>query len=119
MSRRFHPSNPAEHLLTIIRSIPWKLFLLVPVLVILAIPTYVYGVHMGNNLVPSITQFFYNISGPAPGPTPTPLPAFPAVLPQVGSVLYTVQEGDSCDEVLAYQMHMASAGEIFSDVKPE
>jgi hypothetical protein len=40
------------------------------------------------------------------------------VLPQVGSLLYTVQGGDSCDEVLAVQMNLVDAGEIFSDLKP-
>jgi hypothetical protein len=37
------------------------------------------------------------------------------MLPQPGSILYTVQNGDSCDSILAYQMNMASAGQVFSD----
>lgn len=40
------------------------------------------------------------------------------MLPQVGSLLYTVQQGDSCDEIVAVQMRMSDAGTIFSDVKP-
>ncbi|HLZ55932.1 MAG TPA: hypothetical protein VKR06_03200 [Ktedonosporobacter sp.] len=119
MARRFHPrSTTAEKLRIITSAVPWKLLLLIPVLIALAIPTYVYGAHIGSSVVPSIAQFFYNLSGPGPAPAPTPTPAFPTMLPQAGSILYTVQGGDSCDGILAFQMHMASAGEIFSDVKP-
>jgi len=49
---------------------------------------------------------------------PTPYPQFPTNLPQPGSILYTVQVGDSCDEILTVQMHMADAGQIFTDVNP-
>lgn len=120
MARRFHPrSTPAENMRLIIGSIPWKLLLLLPVILIVAIPTYLYGARLGNRVVPSITNFFYVAGGPPAPPTPTPLPAFPTVMPQVGSVLYTVQEGDSCDSILTFQMRMADAGQIFSDVKPD
>jgi hypothetical protein len=40
------------------------------------------------------------------------------VLPQAGSLLYTAQGGDSCDSILTYQMRMADAGQVFSDVNP-
>src|SRR5581483_5954511 len=48
----------------------------------------------------------------------TPIPAFPTVLPQPGSVVYTVQISDSCDEILATRMHMVDTSQIFSDSKP-
>src|SRR5581483_4263577 len=120
MTRRFQPQNTSgENLLQIIiRSIPWKLLLLLPILVALAVPTYLIGARLGSGLLPTITRTFYTLSAPIGSPTPTPLPTFSRVLPQVGSLLYTVQGGDSCDEILAYQMRMASAGQVFSDVKP-
>jgi hypothetical protein len=39
-------------------------------------------------------------------------------LPQPGSLLYTVQVGESCDEILAVHMGMVDAGQIFSDANP-
>ncbi len=120
MARRFHPqSTPRENLHIVLRSVPWKLLILLPVLVVVAIPTYLFGAHIGGNIVPTITKMFYTASGPQVAATPTPPPAFPMVLPQIGSLLYTVQEGDSCDSILTYQMRMAAASEVFSDVKPE
>ncbi len=119
MARRFHPrSSPAENFRVIIHSIPWKLFLLLPLLIILAVPTYFYGTHLGGNVLPTFTNLFYNLSAPPAPPTPTPLPVFTSGLPQVGSLLYTVQDGDSCDSILVYTMNMLNAGEVFSDVKP-
>ncbi|HEU5230824.1 MAG TPA: hypothetical protein VFU49_23580 [Ktedonobacteraceae bacterium] len=119
MARRFHPrSTPAENLRFIIHSIPWKLLFLLPILIVIAVPTYFYGTRLGGNVIPSFTDFFDKLSAPAPPPTPTPLPVFPSGLPQAGSLLYTVQDGDSCDSILLFQMHMFNAGEIFSDVKP-
>lgn len=120
MARRFHPrSTPAENLRIIVRSIPWRLLLLLPVIVALAIPTYVFGARIGGTIIPTITNYFYNLSAPAPSPTATPSPPFPAALPQPGSLLYTVGNGDSCDSILTFQMRMADAGEVFSDIKPE
>src|SRR5579883_377800 len=120
MAHRFHPrSTPAEHVRVIFHSIPWKLLFLLPVLIVIAVPTYLYATRAGGNVVPSITDLFYKLSAPAPPPTPTPLPVFPSGLPQAGSLLYTVQDGDSCDSILLFQMHMLNAGEIFSDIKPE
>ncbi len=40
MARRFRPqSTPGENVRIVARSVPWKLLLLIPVLVALAIPT--------------------------------------------------------------------------------
>lgn len=121
MARRFHPrSTPAENFRIVIRSIPWKLLFLLPVLFVVAVPTYLFGSRVGNNVLPGMTKFFYTAFGAAaPTAAPTPPPPFPTVLPQVGSVLYTVQNGDSCDSILTFQMRMNDAGQVFSDVKPE
>ena len=120
MTRRFRArSTPAQNLRIILSAIPWRLLLLLPVLLLLAIPAFYFGTHAGQNVLPALTNFFYNASGPAPAPTSTPHPTFPTTMPQVSSLLYTVQAGDSCDEILAYQMHMTDAGTIFTDIKPE
>src|SRR5438105_4711853 len=119
MARRFHPhSTPAENLRIIIHLIPWRLLLLIPILLIAAFPAFLFGTHAGRQVLPAVTNFFYNISGPPPSPTSTPLPPLTRTLPQPGSLLYTVQAADSCDEILASQMHMVDAGQIFSDVNP-
>lgn len=119
MGRRYRPQHSAQdNLLIVIRSIPWKLLLLLPIIVLLAIPTYLFGARIGSRLLPSATNFFYTLGGPGPSPTPTPYPSFPTILPQAGSILYTAQGGDSCDEILTFQMRMARAGQIFSDVNP-
>src|SRR6266516_1158199 len=119
MTRRFQQrSTPAENLRIILSSIPWRLLLLLPILILIAIPAFYYGTHAGQNAFPSLTHFFYNLTGPPPTATPTPQPPLLTILPQPGSLLYTVQDGDSCDEILTVQMHMADAGSIFTDVKP-
>jgi hypothetical protein len=46
------------------------------------------------------------------------MPPFTQRLPQPGAVIYTVQNADSCDDMLASKMHMADAGQIFSDSNP-
>ncbi len=115
MTYRFHPPNtPPENR----RSLSGKFVLLVAILIVLAIPIYFYGTRVGNNVMPAATNFFYRISVISPSPTATPLPTLSSILPQAGGLPYTVQDGDSCDEILAFQMRMATAGEIFSDVKP-
>lgn len=111
-------STPAEKKRVVIRKKPWRPLLLIVILLILAFPAFKFGTGAGQRIFPAVANFFYNISGPPPPATPTPLPPFPASLPQFGSLLYTVQSGDSCDEMLAVQMHMADAGQIFSDVNP-
>lgn len=119
MARRFRPrSTPAENLRIIAHSIPWKVIILVPVLLALAVPTYYFGVRLSHGLLTSLTNVVYATTSAPPSPTPTPLPHFADTLPQVGSLLYTVQSSDSCDSILVFQMHMADAGTIFSDAKP-
>src|SRR5579863_394905 len=97
MARRFQPrSTPADNLHIILRSIPWRLLILLPVLLLVAIPAFYYGAHAGIKIFPAVTNYFYNMSGPPPVVLPTPQPAYATVLPQVGSLLYTVKEADSC-----------------------
>jgi hypothetical protein len=119
MTRRFQPrTTPTENLRVVLHLIPWRLLVVMPILVILAVPAFYYGAHAGQKLFPSITNYFYTITGPPPTATPTPLPAFITTLPQPGSLLYTVQVGDNCDEILTVQMHMTDAGQVFSESKP-
>jgi len=119
MAHRFHPrSTPAENLRIIINSIPWRLLLLIPILLIAAIPAYTFGTKAGEKILPAVTGIFYSALNTQVSPTPTPYPSFPAILPQPGSILYAVKAGDACDEILAYQMRMVDAGQIFSDVNP-
>ncbi len=119
MARRFHPrSTPGENIRLVTRGIPWKLLLLLPVLAAVAIPTYLFGSRLGNQVLPSATKLFSALAAPAPSATPTPPPAFPTLLPRAGTILYTAQEGDSCDSILTFQMRMNDAGQVFSDVKP-
>ena len=119
MPRRFQPrTSPAENLRAFLHRLPWKFFLLVPALALVAVPAYYFGARAGQKVFPAMTGYFYSLSGPPSSPTPTPYPAFAAVLPQVGSLLYTVQQGDSCDEILTYQMRMADAGTVFAAADP-
>ncbi len=119
MAHRFHTrSTPAENLRVVTRSIPWKLLILIPLLAVFAVPTYLYASGVGKYVIPGVTNFFYSLSAPQTSASPTPQPAFPSTLPQVGSLLYTVQGSDSCDSILTYQMRMADAGQVFSDVNP-
>jgi len=119
MARRFQPrSTPGENVRIVTRLIPWKLLILIPILVALAVPTYLVAANAGKYVVPGITKFFYGLSASPPPPAATPQPAFLTVLPQVGSLLYTIQGGESCDSMLTYQMRMANAGQVFSDVNP-
>ena len=115
--RAYRRSTPAENLRVVLRRIPWRLLLLLPVLLVIAFPVFLFGTQAGQRLLPALTNYFYNLGNPAT-PTPTPYPAFPPVLPQPGSLLYTVQEGDNCDEILSAQMHMSDAGQVFSDATP-
>ncbi len=112
-------STPAENVHHILQKIPWRLLLLIPVLLAFAFPAFVFGLKASQHLFPAVTNYFLQISGPPPSPTPTALPPFPEVLPQPGSLLYTVKNADSCDEILNVQMHMADAGTIFTDARPD
>src|SRR5215469_12263974 len=120
MSRRFHPhSTLKENLKLAVRLMPWRLFLLVPLLLLFAIPAFFFGTSAGRRLLPNLTDFFYNLSNTTPTIIPTPMPPLMQLLPQPGSVSYTVREADSCDEILATQMRMSDAGQIFSDANPQ
>ena len=115
--RIYRRSTPAENLRVVLHAIPWRLLLLLPVLLVIAFPVFLFSTSAGQRLLPALTNYFYKLESPAT-PAPTPYPAFPAVLPQGGSLLYTVQQGDNCDEILSTRMHMADAGQIFSDAAP-
>jgi hypothetical protein len=120
MARHFRPgSSPEENVRRIFRAFSWKFLILLPLLLLLAVPVFVYAAKAGGNVFPSITQFFYKLSAPQSSETPTPLPPFSSVPPQLGTVSYTIQGGDSCDEILSSRMHFSLAGQVFSDVKPE
>src|SRR5689334_16680820 len=122
MARRIQPGGtPKTNPGIFLRSLFGKLFLLtfIGVVVLIGIPLFTYGSRIGINVMPSVTQFFSKLSAPPSPPTPTPLPPLSDPLPQPGSVLYTVQDGDSCVSILAFEMHMNSAGTVFSDAKPE
>ena len=119
MVSRFHPkSTPRENLRAFLRMVPWRMYLVSILLIVIGLPTFVYGIYIGSDIFFSTAHFFYDLST-LPVASPTPQPPLPNVLPQVGSVLYTVGDGDSCDAILAYQMRMNQAGVVFSDVKPE
>lgn len=97
----------------------WKVLIVVFAVLIVVVPTYITAERAGSKLIPELTSLFYAVSDPNGSLVPTALPAFPPVLSQVGTVLYTVQEGDSCDSILASQMRFTNAAEVFSDQKPE
>jgi len=118
MARHIHPRNTPRGMLRNATRFPWQLLIIIPLVVALAIPTFLYMSHAGGMVMPSITQLFYKLSDPAPSVIATPQPPFPMTLPQVGSELYTVQSGDSCDSILTFQMNMEAAGEVFSDANP-
>ena len=118
MSRRFQPrSTLADNLRLVGHIVPWRLFILVPVLLVIAIPTFLLGTGAGRHLVPNLSNIFYNLSS-APTAVPTAMPPLTKILPQPGAIVYTVQNSDSCDEILARQMRLSDAGEIFSDANP-
>ena len=119
MTNRVHPrSTHPEKRPLVIPAFPWRLLLLMSYLLIIGIPAFLFGTRIGQRVLPSLTNYFYSYTGTPPLPTPTPLPPFPTTLPQPGSLLYAVQPGDSCDEILAAHMHMTDAGQIFSDANP-
>jgi len=95
-----------------------RLLLLMSYLLIIGIPVFLLGTRVGQQVLPTLTNYFYNISGTPQLPTPTLLRPFPTILPQPGSLLYIAQPGDSCDEILAEHMQMTDAGQIFNDANP-
>lgn len=119
MSRRVRPhSTFSENVKRLRYTLPWRLFLLVPFLLVFAIPAFLFGTSAGRHLLPNLTNYFYNLANTTPTVVPTPTPPFTQRLPQPGALAYTVQDADSCDEILAKQMRMADAGQIFSDANP-
>ena len=124
MTRRFLPSDMLRGygLLPKYRSfspLTWKVLAVVFAVLLVAVPTYLTAERAGSKLVPELTSLFYAVSDPNGSLVPTALPAFPPVLSQIGTVLYTVQEGESCDSILSDHMRFANASEVFSDQKPE
>ena len=107
-----------ENLRTFLRSTSGRVFLVFPILLLILVPIFLIGAVTSNLLLPRMESTFYNLAAPAGVATPTPFPSFNTILPQTGVVLYTVQNGDACDEVLSTQMRMVKSAEIFSDVKP-
>jgi hypothetical protein len=94
-----------------------RLLLVMSYLLIIGIPAFLLGSRVGQRVLPTLTNYFYNSSG-TPPPTPIPLEPFPTRLPKPGSLLYISQPGDSCDEILSTQMQMTDAGQIFTDANP-
>src|SRR5437588_10247266 len=92
MTRRFQQrSTPAENFGIILRSIPWRLLLLIPMLVLVAIPAFYYGTHAGQKAFPSLFSFFYDLTGPTSTATPKPQNRLIPTIPLVVSSLSTVQ----------------------------
>jgi len=120
MAGHIHPRNTQRGMLQNVNRFSWQILITVPLLVILSLTTFLYTSHIGGKLLLSVTQLFYKLSDPGSSIIPTSAPPpFPKTLPLVGSVLYTVQPGDSCDTILVSQMNMGAAGEVFSDANPE
>ncbi len=119
MSRRIRPhSTMSENFRLLGQVMPWRLLILVPFLFIVAIPAFIFGTDQGHRLLPSLTGVFSNLSNATTNVVPTPMPPLSVVLPQPGSIAYSVRDSDSCDEILVNQMNMSDAGQIFSDTKP-
>src|SRR5260221_12735357 len=115
MARQNHRrSTPGENLRMLLHAIPWRLLIIIPILIIAAIPAFTIGVRLGGRVLPGVTNIFYILGGPAAGPPPTHLPPFARILPQPGSLIYTVQAGNSSDEVLAFKIRMSDEGKILS-----
>ena len=70
-------------------ALPWRLLILISFLLTIGIPAFLFGTRVGQRVLPTLTNYFYNSSG-TPPPTPTPLPSFPVTVPQPGSLLYSI-----------------------------
>jgi len=95
-----------------------RLLVFVPLVLFIVLMVFLYGMRVGQRIMPAVTNYFYTVTGPSPSPTSMPLTSFPTSLPLVGMIPYTVQAGDSCDEILTIQMRMNDAGQLFSDANP-
>lgn len=119
MSRGVRPhSSLSDNFKLIWQILPWRLFLLIPFLLVFAVPAFLLGTDAGHHFLPSLTNYFYTLANSTPTVIPTPMPPFTRLLPQPGSVAYTVQDMDSCDEILATRMRMSDSGQIFSNANP-
>lgn len=119
MPRRVRPrSTLTENFKLVGQILPWRLLLLIPFLLIFAIPAFLLGTGAGHRILPNLTGLFYNLANATPTVVPTPMPPFTPLLPHPGSIAYTVQNSDSCDEILATRMRMTDAGEVFTDANP-
>jgi hypothetical protein len=121
MARRIRfPSATAHNEHSVVtRGRPWKVLLLLLILLGIALPTYLVGTRAGNSVISAVTNAVFTLTSNAVTPTPGPQHTLSQTLPPFGSLSYTIQEGDSCDGILALQMHMVDAGQIFSDVQPK
>jgi hypothetical protein len=124
MARRFLPPDILREYDLLPKRLPWrpltwKVIGVLSALILIVIPTYITTERAGSKLVPELTSLFYKATDPNASVAPTALPVFPSVLPLVGTIPYTVQEGDSCDGILAYEMRFTNASEVFSDQKSE
>jgi hypothetical protein len=124
MARRFLPPDVLRGYGLLPKRLPfrpltWKVMGVMFALLLIIVPTYITAERAGSKLVPELTSLFYAVSDPNGSLAPKSLPAFSPVLPQAGTISYTLEEGDSCDSVLAYQMRFVDASEVFSDQKPE
>src|SRR5437588_10815723 len=108
MSRSVRPrSSLSDNLKLVGHIVPWRLLLLVPFLLAFAIPAFLLGTDAGHHFLPSLTNFFYNLSNSTPSVSPTPMPPLTQTLPQPGAITYTIRDGDACDAVLISQMHLS------------
>lgn len=118
MSRRFQPRTTlTDNFRLLGHIVPWRVLLLILFLLVFAVPAFLLGTGAGHRLLPNLSDFFYTLSSKATA-IPTPMPPLTQLLPQPGAIVYTVQDSDSCDEILARQMRMSDAGQIFSDAAP-
>ena len=84
MARRFRPqSTPGENVRIVARSIPWKLLILIPLLIVLAIPAYLVAASVGKGVIPGVTKYFYGLSGPPSPAVPTPQRPFQQCYPRL------------------------------------
>src|SRR2546430_15939595 len=56
MARRIHPRNTPRGMLRSATRFPWQLFIIIPLLIAVAIPTFVYMFGAGGKIMPSITD---------------------------------------------------------------
>lgn len=119
MSRRFLPrSSSAENVDIIVRSLPWKTIIGFVICAVGFLPFLACSLFIANNGLLDLSQLFSAINGAhADLPPPHTSFPFPAVSPQMGVIPYVIQDGDSCNEILANQMNMGQSTKIFNDAQ--